>query len=46
MYHPQLSYCMVLYVSKDHTLTREVPMCTLTLVARDWRTLALLLLCR
>lgn len=24
MYHPQLSYCMVLYVSKDHTLTREV----------------------
>jgi serine/threonine-protein phosphatase 2A regulatory subunit B' len=23
-YHPQLSYCMVLYASKDHTLTREV----------------------
>lgn len=23
-YHPQLSYCMALYVAKDHTLTREV----------------------
>ena len=24
MFHPQLSYCMVLFVSKDHTLSREV----------------------
>jgi hypothetical protein len=23
-YHPQLSYCMALYVAKDHTLTRDV----------------------
>jgi serine/threonine-protein phosphatase 2A regulatory subunit B' len=23
-YHPQLSYCMALYVAKDHTLTREI----------------------
>lgn len=23
-YHPQLSYCMALYVAKDHALTREV----------------------
>lgn len=23
-FHPQLSYCMVLYVAKDHELTREV----------------------
>lgn len=24
LYHPQLTYCMALYVSKDHTLTRTV----------------------
>ncbi len=24
LYHPQLTYCMALYVSKDHTLTRAV----------------------
>lgn len=23
-YHPQLSYCMALYVAKDHTLTRQI----------------------
>ena len=23
-YHPQLSYCMALYVAKDHTLTRDI----------------------
>lgn len=23
-YHPQLSYCMALYVAKDHTLTQKV----------------------
>jgi hypothetical protein len=24
VYHPQLSYCMALYASKDHTLTRDI----------------------
>jgi hypothetical protein len=24
MYHPQLSYCMAIYASKDHTITRTV----------------------
>ena len=23
-FHPQLSYCMALYVAKDHTLTRDI----------------------
>jgi hypothetical protein len=23
-FHPQLSYCIALYVAKDHTLTRDV----------------------